>query len=340
MTHRSLLALSIVSAVLSTGCHHPVVATGVTEEPRAKPAVSPPAGDNWPLPPLEAERLLGASQLDLVSLEHTTHGVAGAYKGVVAFPGGGKRATVKWKHVPRGLDGWNNNPRKELATYAIQGFFLQPRDYVVPTTVLRCIPVDRYRRIDPTADATTEGTHCVLGTLSLWLEHVKEPDPLYDPARFAREPWYAYHLANFNVLAYLVQHRDGRPGNILVSDDERNRFVFAVDNGISFGGVVYNFLTTNWDVMRVPSVPLEVVARLRQLDRRQLDTLGTVADLRADARGILRPARPGPPLDPAKGVRVESGRVQMGLTTAEIDAVADRIAALLRSVDDGTLGVF
>jgi hypothetical protein len=30
----------------------------------------------------------------------------------------------------------------------------------------------------------------------------------------------------------------------------------------------------------------------------------------------------------------------MGLTTAEIDAVADRIAALLRSVDDGTLGVF
>lgn len=341
MRRRCLLPLLLLSTGLSTGCRHPVVSADVREAPRPKPAVSPPAGNNWPIPPLEAERLLGASRLELVSIEATTKGVAGAYKGVVTFPDDGRRATVKWKHVPRGLDSWNNNPRKEIATYAIQRYFLEPRDYVVPTTVLRCVPVDRYRTLDPTAaEATTEGTKCVLGTLSLWLEHVKEPDPLYDPARFARDPWYAYHLADFNVLAYLVEHRDGRPGNILVSDDERNRFVFAVDNGITFGGLVYNFLTTNWDVMRVPSIPLEAVARLRALDRHTLDQLATVADMRADARGILRPVRPEAPLDPDQGVRVRPGRVQLGLTKAEIDGVAERVAALLRQVDDGTLGVF
>ena len=165
-------------------------------------------------------------------------------------------------------------------------------------------------------------------------------DVLYEPERFAADSAYAYHLANFNVFAYLVEHRDGRPGNILVATDDRDRRVFAVDNGISFGGLIHNFLTTNWDVIRVPAIPLEAVARLRTVDRRTLESLATLVDLRADAAGILRPARPGVPLDRERGVRVAPGRVQMGLSTEEIDALARRIASLLEQVDEGALGVF
>jgi hypothetical protein len=247
---------------------------------------------------------------------------------------------VKWKHAPAGLDGWNNNPRKELAAYAVQRWFLEPSDYVVPPVVVRCVRIAAYRRVEPEATATIDGTHCVLGTLFLWLQNVHVPDVLYDPERFAADPNYAYHLANFNVLAYLVKHQDGRPGNILVGDDARNRRVFAVDNGISFGEFVHNFLTTNWDVIRVPAIPLEVVARLRQVDRKALDSLAVLVDLRVDAKGILRPGRPGPPLEPERGVRLAPGRVQMGLTRAEIDAVSHRVAALLEEIDSGALKVF
>ena len=151
---------------------------------------------------------------------------------------------------------------------------------------------------------------------------------------------YAYHLANFNVFAYLVQHRDGRPGNILVADDDADRRVFAVDNGISFGGAIYNFFVTNWDVIRVPAIPLEVVARLRAVDRSALESLATLVDLRADASGLLAPGRLGAPHDPDRGVRGAPRPIQMGLTTKEIDALASRIAALIKAVDDGALAIF
>lgn len=276
-----------------------------------------------------------------MSIEATEKGVAGAYKAKIRFPRTGQQVEAKWKTAPEGtFDSWNNNPRKELATYAVQRWFLDPKDYVVPTVALTCIPVKGFRRVEPAATPSLEDTTCVLGTLSLWLQHVEVPEVLYDPARFADDYNYAYHLANFNVLAYLVEYRDGRPSNILVADDRANRRVFAVDNGISFGGLVYNFLTTNWDVIRVPGIPRAAVKRLRAVDRDELAALGTLVEIAADRQGLLRPVRGGKSIDPDRGVRIQPGRVQMGLTTAEIDAVAERLAALLRRVDDGTLPTF
>ncbi len=46
------------------------------------------------------------------------------------------------------------------------------------------------------------------------------------------------------------------------------------------------------------------------------------------------------PIDPAEGVRIAGGRVQMGLTTDEIAAVSKRLSLLLQQVDDGKLAVF
>ncbi len=335
LCHAAIVAL--VTTVVA--CGQPSPDHGVARPPARR---IPAAGNNWPLAPARAEQLFTRAPIELISAEHTAQGVAGAYKAMVEFPPDPRQVKVKWKPVPADdMDGWNNNPRKEIAAYAIQKIFLKPQDYVVPTTALRCVPVAAYRRVDPEATPTIEGTTCVLGMLSLWLEHVTVPEELYEPDRFARDDAYAYHLANFNVLSFLIRHRDGRPGNILVADRDDNRRVFAIDNGISFDGLVYNFLVSNWDTMRVPAVRRSVVAALRdEVDDDDLDDLATLVELRADAQGVLRPAKPTAPIDPDKGIRIVPGRLQMGLTREEIAGLRARMAALLLQVDQGTIGVF
>lgn len=336
---RITAAVLAVCALLGA-CSHPRIDDDAAP-PRFRAAATPAAGDNWPLSPAVAERKMAKDRLELRDAQATEQGVAGAMKATVVFPPDERPVTVKWKVIPAGdLDGWNNNPRKEIAAYEIQKWFLRPADYVVPTTVVRCIPLAAYRRIDPAAEPTIPGTECVLGSASLWLQHVTVPEVILDAGRFESDPTYAYHLANFNVLTYLVRHRDGRGGNILTADRDDNRRVFAVDNGISFDGLVYNFLVPNWDELRVPAIRRDVVTRLRRVGRKQLDALGTLVELRADRDGVLRPVRPTAPIDPAQGVRVDGGRVQLGLTRDEIAGVAARLAALLARVDEGTLPVF
>jgi hypothetical protein len=335
---RAVFRAAAVAATLAAACGPPKWTAGMPLRPAPRAAESRP-GENWPLPPEDAEQLFAKAPLRLRSLKPTAQGVAGAYKAAVQFPRG-RRVAVKWKTVPAGdFDGWNNNPRKELAAYAVQRWFLDPKDYVVPTTALRCILVDAFQELVPGATPSLEGTRCVLGTMSLWLDEVEVPKRLYDPQEFASDPWYAYHFSNFNLFAYLVEHRDGRAGNILVSDDDDRR-IFAVDNGISFGGLIYNFLTTNWDAIRVPALRHEAIERLRAVDRARLDALGTLVELAIDRKGLLRPVEGGAPIDPNRGVRITKDRVQMGLTRAEIDAVAARLKTLLQRVDDGTQPVF
>lgn len=336
MRAAALLAGLLLAAACRPGT--PEVPGPLRPAPRA--AESRP-GDSWPVPPEEAERLFATSPLELVTYEAMAEGVAGAFKSEVRFLDGGRRMKVKWKTAPAGdFDGWNNNPRKELASYAVQQWFLDPKDYVVPTVALRCVPVAAFERFAPGTKPSLPGTNCVIGTLFLWLQNVEVPAKLYDPEQFVRDPWYAYHLANFNLFAFLVEHRDARAGNVLVSTGDGPRRVFAVDNGISFGELIYNFLVANWDVMRVPALRREAIERLRAVDGRRLDALGTLVELAVDRAGGMRPVEGGPPIDPTRGVRVTRDRVQMGLTRAEIGAVATRLAELLRRVDDGSLPVF
>jgi hypothetical protein len=340
MIRRTVLGSVAALLAVAVACRGPMVQSGpLAQVPRT--SRTPPSGTNWPVPPEQAERLLSKAPMRFDELKPTEHGVAGAMKGRVTFPDAHRELEVKWKAVTPGHpDGWNNNPRKELATYVIQKWFLAPADYVVPTTAVQCVPLAEYKRFEPGGTPTVKGTRCVLGTLSLWLEDVDVPKVLLDPARFTNDPYYAYHLSNFNVLAYLVQHRDGRPGNILVADDDANRRVYAVDNGISFGGLIYNFLTTNWDVIRVPGIRRAAVDKLRAVRPDQLAALGTLVELRTDANGVLQPVPAGPPMDPTEGVRIAGGRVQMGLTSDEIAGVSKRLAELLEQVDHGKLAVF
>jgi len=340
MMGRTILrAWAAVVAVVVAGCHARTQQTDLGD--LATKVASPPPGNNWSLPPEVAERLLARAPAELVALKHTSSGVAGAFKAEIVFPEDGSQVDVKWKEVPHGdMNGWNNNPRRELAAYAVQKWFLEPKDYVVPTTALRCVPIDRYRSIVPGAKPTLAGTQCVLGEVSLWLLHVTTPEVLYDPRRFDTDFDYAYHLSNLNVLTYLIAHRDGRASNFLAADDEANRRVFSIDNGISFGSLIYNFLVANWDVIRVPAIRREVVERLRALRREDLDPLGILVELRADEENVLRTVEAGPNMDPDQGVRVAAGRVQMGLTRAELDGLEHRIAILIHRVDSQGLATF
>jgi hypothetical protein len=125
----------------------PACASVGPREPVRFGAASRPAGaesfPNWTAPPAEAMRAMVGDEAHLESVKYTEAGTSGAREIEVSL--GGTSFKLKAKEVPEDLDGINNAPRKELAAYAIQRFFLDPEDYVVPATVLRCIAIDVFR---------------------------------------------------------------------------------------------------------------------------------------------------------------------------------------------------
>jgi hypothetical protein len=337
VVHRSLL-LCLVA--LAAACASPVG----PREPVQFESATRPAGSssfpNWAEPPDVAMEKMAAAPPVVRSVVPTATGTSGAEKvGVLLADLPYK---VKQKRVPPDLDGINNAPRKELAAYAIQRLFLDPEDYVVPATTVRCIPLDLWEaNHGSSAEPTIAGTRCVLSVVALWLTDVTLPDVLFDRERFLGEPSYAYYMSNLNVFTYLVEHQDGREGNFLVSSDDR-RQVFAIDNGVSFGQPwpFYNWFVPNWNVLRVPAVRKDSIERLRGLERKDLAFLLVVAQLEPDADGILQLSEPGPPDDADTGATVQGTTVQFGLTADEIDDVWDRIEELIEEVDEGDLPVF
>jgi hypothetical protein len=296
---------------------------------------------HWPLPPAELERRLAHDDFTIRTVRGDVGGVMNVKKLKVVFPDLEEWIAVKWKEAPRrDADGWNNTPRKEIAAYEIQKWFLDPPDYVVPTTVTRCIPLDEYGPIDEAPKANLRGTRCVMGTLVIWLEEVTVPEELFEKERFMRDARYAYHLANMNLLTYLIEHEDGREGNFLVSEIESDRRVFSIDNGVSFGAKLKNFFVPNWHKIRVPALRREAIERLRRVTPEQIEALGVLAELRTDDNGILRPVPFSENAKPRKGARVEPGWLQLGLKRREIKALSKRIERLLARVDTGRQPVF
>jgi hypothetical protein len=294
---------------------------------------------NWPAPPEQAVELMAAGEFEIREVKSAGGGTTGAEKHTLYFPGPDITFKVKWKRVPSALDGMNNAPRKELAAYEIQSVFFEPEDYVVPASVALCVPIEVVRKEHPLATPTLRNTKCVLGILSIWLQDVTVPEVLYDEERFLTDPQYAYFLSNLNLLTYLIDHRDGRDGNFLVSQDDSRRQVFAVDNGISFGPLVFNYFVPNWTKLRVAAVRMTTIEKLRHITREDLEFLKVVSQLDVDESGILRNVPPGPPIDPNGGAVARDGVVQFGLKNTEIDGIYSRIQKLIEAVDaDGIPG--
>lgn len=305
---------------------------------------------NWPLPPERAERLLGDTpitdeEIEIVSVKGAGGGVTGAHLDALRFVKADEQLKVKWKTFPpKKLDGPNNSPRRELAAYAVQKLFLDPEDYVVPTSAARCVSLEIFQRRNPGAPPSLERTECVLGLLSLWMSDVKVPPALYESERFRTDPTYAYFMSNFNVLTYLIGHKDGRDGNFLTAKDPKRRQVFAVDNGVAFdiayGGIWFNWFVPNWNVIRIPAIRRNTVERLRGVARAELDALGLLVQFQRNDSGFLENTAPGTNLDPDRAVRIRDGTVQLGLKKDEIDGVWERIQDLLADVDAGRLETF
>ncbi len=348
---RSIVAIPISIFALGLGCAlgGPHDRRPVSFQTPAQPEGAAPF-PNWPVPPERAESLLGDTPLDdenieIVSMEGAGGGVTGARRDEVRFKKAHEQLRLKWKTFPPGkLEGANNSPRRELAAYDVQKLFLDPEDYVVPTSVARCVPLEIYQRRNPGEPASVDGTECVLGLISLWMKDVEVPPELFEPARFRADPSYAYFLSNFNVLTYLIGHKDGRDGNFLVAKDPKRRQVFAVDNGVAFdiayGGMWFNWFVPNYNTIRIPAIRKDTVERLRGVRRADLDGLGVLVQFERNQAGLLENVPAGSNLDPKRPARIQDGTVQLGLKPDEIDDIWERIQDLLKDVDEGKLGTF
>lgn len=296
---------------------------------------------HWPLPPAELERLLGHEPFEIREVKGGVGGVMGVRKLSLHFPGSGQDLTVKWKRAPDGdADGWNNTPRKEIAAYEIQKWFLDPEDFVVPTVVPRCIPFEVYEPVEENATPSMEGSSCAMGVLVIWMENVGIDDEIYEPERFRTDPRYAYHLANMNLLTYLIEHEDGRRNNFLTADDKSDRRIFSIDNGVSFGAKLKNWFVWNWNKIRVPALRRQTIERLRRVGPEQVAALGVVAELAVGDDGVYRPVASSANPDPKHGSRRREGWIQLGLTQHEIEHLQERIDGLLERVEEGRQPVY
>jgi hypothetical protein len=104
--------------------------------------------------------------------------------------------------------------------------------------------------------------------------------------------------------------------------------------------MVHNFMVPNWNTIRVPSLRKETIERLRKVGPSDYAALGVVAELRADAHGVLRPSAPSPNRAPKKGARVADGWIQLGLEADEIEGLHRRVDELIADVDAGRVGTF
>lgn len=314
-------------------------------------AVAPtafPLHDHLPLPIPELEQKLKTEPFTIVEAKSTGSGTTRAMRLHIQF----QDCTVlqvKWRAATASLEAYNNNPRKELAAYAIQKLFLAPGDYVVPVTVLTCMPTAELAKIGASGKPQLAGLPCVLGTLSIWLNHVVHLTPPVDQARFERsvakgeQVGYAQRLANLNLLTYLVSHRDGRKSNFLMSDIPDRPHLFAIDNGLAFSGIGNpRPFIPRWRHLKVDQLPRAAMTRLQHLSAEQLRRhLETVAELRDEPQGRPRSmasftANPSPD----DGVRRIEGGIQLGLTRREIERVDSRLRRLLERIEKGDVQLF
>ena len=329
------LALSLLSVV------------SCASAPRGGPKLDPstalcprPEGDARCLPVARAEKLLEDGELRVVNVAGAGSSTAGALTMWLEFPSAGLTLKAKWKESAHGGSALNNEPRKELAAYALQKLFLEPEEYVVPPTQARCIPLDYYQVQVRPARPTFSNTGCVLGVLAYWIDGLRELHG-FDAARFADDVKYREAIANLNLLTYLLDHRDTRAANFLISKDKDEPRVFSIDNGLALSGL-YNpraAFMHEWEHIIVPKVPHAKIERLRRLTRADLDRLGTVAEFAVHG-GQLDAIATTAAFDGDHGVREKDGVIQLGLTRAEIDGIASRLKALIERVDAGKLEAY
>ena len=246
---------------------------------------------------------------------------------------------VKLRKAEPGAEVFNNVPRYDLAAYALQKLFLDPTEYVVPPTALRMVPLADIRKYAPDDRPTFPGADEVLAVVQYWLHDITVVADVLDRATFEADPVYARHIGQLNILTYLIEHRDSNAGNFLLGKATPGARVFSIDHGVAFASTDSD-RGMLWRDLRVKKLPADAVARLRKLTDADLTAqLGVLAQWQL-RDGHYVATSVGPNLSPRRGVRRSDGMLQMGLTQAEISAVAHRLRQLLAKVDAGEITTF
>jgi hypothetical protein len=291
-------------------------------------------------PAAQLERMLGEAPMRIVAAEISRPKAKGdiTLKADVAF-GDEAPLRVKLRKSEPGADDFNNEPRYDLAAYQLQKLLVDEPEYLVPPTALRFVPIGEFRRYTEDVSPTFRGSDEVLAVVQYWLQEVKLAEDVLDPARFASDPVYARHIGQLNVFTYLIDHKDSNLGNFLISRAEQGPRVFSIDHGVAFASPDSD-RGELWRSLRVDRLPADTVARLRALTRADLEArLAVLAQWRL-VDGHFVAERPGANLGAGRGVRVQDGVVQMGLSSREIARVWQRREQLLRSIDAGKISVW
>jgi hypothetical protein len=284
------------------------------------------------------EERLQHAPVEVLTREQARPSIAGDRSQRVSLAGEGGLVWAKWKPVARSAEGFNNEPRYDLAAYQLQKLYLDEPHFVVPPVALRAMDLASYRQIVPGGEATFRGISSVLFTLSYWVQSVTNLEP-YNAARFEADPVYAMHWANVNILTHIIDHKDSNVGNILISEDPSNPRVFAVDNDVAFRARDAD-VGSNWKRLHVRRLPKASIDRLRAVTLQDLEaTLGVLVEFKVE-NGLLHPVEVGENLNAGRGVRVTRERVQFGLTSREIQDVHRKITDLLGQVDAGRITTF
>lgn len=285
------------------------------------------------------EQLLAAEPLVITQAEISRPNAKGdiTLRAEVSF-GGAPPLRVKLRKAEPGADSFNNVPRYDFAAYELQKLFLDPAEYVVPPTVLRMVPLADFAKYSPGVARTFVAADQVLAVVQYWLSDIKVVADVYSPARFATDPVYARHIAQLNVLTYLIRHRDSNLGNFLLGNAEVGARVFSIDHGVAFASDESDRGDV-WKDMRVNWLPADTVERLRKITPQLLtDRLGVLAQWRLDGRSYV-PVASGRNLSQNRGVRRAGNELQMGLTKSEIFAVYRLLTKLLDRIDRGEITV-
>jgi hypothetical protein len=250
----------------------------------------------------------------------------------------GRSFSAKFKPAPEEFDAFNNSPRRELAAYEIQKLFLDEEDFVVPPTVLTCIPVAPNQALMPDLDAHDD-VDCSIGILSFWIEGITS-EGILDEERWENDPRYLEALGNLSVLTVLIGHQDDIGVNFYrVEDPTLRPRLFAVDNGLAFDAMGANpiqLVSSDWSDLRVKSLSKRVIERLAKLEPKAFERLAVVAQFELDDdRSKFVPLPHGKPFDPNDGVREKGDVMQLGLTAEEITEVNLRLVELLGKVREG-----
>ena len=345
--------LSPIVAWLACAC------AGGLAEPAAP--LTPPLAlcDGWNdasgcLDPRDAEHRLRRADLILLGATDAPGGRQGAKVLTLgaAEPAGRVVFRAKWR--AHSTSHALNHPRHEVNAYALAKLVLGPQQTTVPPTSGHCFPLDLYRqRVDASATASFDGTRCVFGVLSFWMEDalgvdeaedddMLELSELFDPDLFWQSTSYRHSLADVNLVTFLISHGDSHSKQFVLTGSERAPSVHLVDNTIAFSGYQNPKipLAQSWSLLRVPALSERSYQRLARLSPRHFAALAVVEQYE-NRDGVLVQIQPDPPRGAlGAGLRWVGDDLQLGLTTREIRGVQVRAQSLLERVSSGRIPTF